>query len=252
MAGRAPGGHAHPVGPRGVTNNESGRRHGAARLVTHVLLGRVGVLDEGMDQLLDELVEREVGSDGEPIHHNPDGSYPIALDPDPEDVPGDRDLFLDVWGEDGLVSLSLRVVEDERTAADRDPRSGVLRRPAAVSVPRVAGRDRARQLRRTRRGAGLGHPRTQQPDAPCRTRPLLPAQPRERGWGEGDQSLGGLRHDDADQHGIRALASDAVREGPMAKRWRACRKQSELSEQRPSRWDAHHPTVPDARNVSRW
>ena len=90
-----------------------------------VLLGRVGVLDEGIEQLIDEVVEREVGSDGEPIHQNPDGSYTIALDPDPEDVPGDRDLFLDVWGEDGLVWLSLRVVADggPRLTGTLDPES---------------------------------------------------------------------------------------------------------------------------------
>lgn len=73
------------------------------------LLTRVEVMDEEFEQLLDENFEIQFGFETCPINYDTEDGFTTVLEPDPHDVPGDRDLMLDVWAEPDAVGFSMRV-----------------------------------------------------------------------------------------------------------------------------------------------
>ena len=88
----------------------------AARIVIEalpaVLLGRAEALDHHIERLLD-MMALDIGEGEEPIFYDATKGWTTLLDPDPEDVPGDDDLALDVWAGDEVVHLSMRVVRED-------------------------------------------------------------------------------------------------------------------------------------------
>jgi hypothetical protein len=77
-----------------------------------VLLSRVEAMDEEIERLLDEVVDKELGDDAhEPLFYDRASGLSLFLEPDHDDEGDTRDLALDLQAASQSVYVSLRVVD---------------------------------------------------------------------------------------------------------------------------------------------
>lgn len=97
------------------------RERTAARIVLEslslVLLSRVAAMDEEIERLLDEVVDKEFGDEArDPLYYDREQGLSIFLEPDHDDADDLRDLAIDLQAAPAHVYVSMRIVQQ---GADR-------------------------------------------------------------------------------------------------------------------------------------